>query len=361
MEKVENAPAKLAEKLAAGTNSVFGLFTRRQFEINAAKSLSQADFYTRYYALFWFGLALAGLAQVASLVSEYGYFESVLSVKLAGYALTCAAGLAVVVLEFAKYFIMNRVFADLFRLAGVRVPYGLAVVAIAISALSIYASIRGGGGLAVNPQAIESAASPHLQEITTLRQEIADIKQRNTWKGKTWIAGAEKALLHQKEQLLTAAIAAKEKATAEAEAKESEAVATYQYAFSAFELVFIVCTLWAWYFRKRVAVEAEINNLPAVHGERNTVNVASDLQPLPQVEPKPANRIGFTFGWQGTQACAPPDTVNVNNGERSKQKACEHCGQTFTKKHWNARYCCDDCRISAWELRTGKTFNKLKK
>ena len=252
------------------------------------------------------------MAQAASLVSSYGYFEGLLSVKLEGLPLLIAAGLAVALVEIAKYFVMNRVFADLFRLAGVQIPYGLAVVAVAISALSIWASIQGGGNLAVNPQAVQAAASPHQNEIATLRQEISDIKQRNTWKGKTWIAGSDKRLLHQKEMQLAAAIEAKNKAIAEAEAKEQSSIQTYQYAFSGFELLFLICTLWTWYFRKRVAIEAEARYI---------------------------------------------DTVNVN-GERGKQKTCEHCGTTFTKKHWNARYCSDACRIAAWEKRTGKTFNK---
>jgi hypothetical protein len=363
MEKVENAPAKLAEKLAQTTAPVFGLFNRRQFEIAAVRRLSQSDFYTSYRPLFVFALCLALLAQVASLVSEYGYFESVLSVKLSGYALIVAAGFAVVLLELAKYFVMNRVFADLFRLAGMRIPYGLAVIAVGISALSVWASIQGGGNMAVNPQAIEQAASPFATEAAILRQEIADIKNRNTWKGKTWIAGADKKLLHQKEAQLAQVLAARDQATAKAEAKEAMNVQTYQYAFSGFELVFIICTLWAWYFRRRVAVEAEITYLPTTvnvgaQNGSNTAGTWNEPQPLPTVEPKPAQRIGFTFSWQNPQA--DNSTVNVNNGERGKKKACEHCGTLFTKKHWNARYCSDECRIAAWELRTGKTF-KFKK
>ncbi len=45
------------------------------------------------------------------------------------------------------------------------------------------------------------------------------------------------------------------------------------------------------------------------------------------------------------------------NGER-KTRGCEHCHNEFEYKHWNAKYCSDDCRIAAWEGRTGRKFTK---
>jgi uncharacterized protein YukE len=346
-----NAPIQLAEKLAKTTAPVFGLFNRRQFEIAATRKLSQSDFYTSYHSLFIFGLCLAFVAQAASLISEYGYFEAVLSVKLTGLPLLIAASFAVILLEGAKYFVMNRVFADLFRLAGVRVSYGLAVIALALSALSVWASIQGGGNLAVNPQAITDAANPYEQEISTIRQEIADIKQRNTWKGKTWIAGAEKKLLHQKEEQLAAVIAGKEKATNEAQSKEAANIKTYQYAFSGFELLFVICTLWAWYFRRRVAVEAEIHYL-----KRETTG---GTEPKPFYEtatPKATPRsIGFTFGWQNPKNTANENRLNENRLNEGT-RICKQCGTAYHHRHHKQLYCSDSCRIAAWELRTGKKF-----
>lgn len=302
-------PVRLAETLARTSAPVFGLFHRRQVELAASRRLAAADFYSSYYSLFVFSLFLALLAQVASLVSAYGYFEAVLSVKLSGYTLYIAAGLAVILLEVAKYFVMNRVFADLFRLAGMRIPYGLAVIAVGISALSVWASIQGGGNMAVNPQAIEQAASPFAAEAAILRQEIADIKQRNTWKGKTWIAGADKKLLHQKEAQLAQVLTGRDQATAEAEAKEAINVQTYQYAFSGFELVFIICTLWVWYFRRRVAVEAESQYLT----EKTTEGREAQSQPLPYEQPKATPRnIGFTFAWQQANETSYNETGKLN-------------------------------------------------
>jgi hypothetical protein len=50
-------------------------------------------------------------------------------------------------------------------------------------------------------------------------------------------------------------------------------------------------------------------------------------------------------------------TVTIDSSLRN----CKHCEQPFTFKHWNKRYCSDDCRITAWKQRTGKTFIKGRK
>lgn len=51
-------------------------------------------------------------------------------------------------------------------------------------------------------------------------------------------------------------------------------------------------------------------------------------------------------------------TVNVAEGNT---RLCQHCGKGFVKKHWNARYCSDECRVANWENRTGATLKKGKR
>jgi hypothetical protein len=56
---------------------------------------------------------------------------------------------------------------------------------------------------------------------------------------------------------------------------------------------------------------------------------------------------------------SPPNgerlTVNVEEGNT---RLCSHCGNPFTCKHWNAKYCSDNCRVASWENRTGAKFRK---
>ena len=56
--------------------------------------------------------------------------------------------------------------------------------------------------------------------------------------------------------------------------------------------------------------------------------------------------IGFTHSTPNVER----NTVNVG---ADKTRLCSHCGKSFAFKHWNAKYCSDNCRVSSWEDRTG--------
>jgi hypothetical protein len=352
MLKVEEMAERHA---AAGAYDPLALFSKRQFEVAAAAALSARPYYDSRRGLFWFAYLTAFACQAASAASSWRYVEGLLAVKLSGPALVAATAAGLLLVECAKFHVFKALFADLFRLSGPKLGLGLAGAALAVSAVSVWASVQGGGSLAVDPRAVGRAAAPHQSEVAALRSEIADIQRRNTWKGSTYIAGADKKLLHQKEGQLAAAMAGRDGATEAAQEKERAAVDAYRYAFGGFEALFLLCTLFVWHFRKRVAVEAGSGPPPpTVDGERNTVNVGAVAVP----GPRPARSIGFTFGWQRQ---GPGGTVNVGTVNVGKEKACEHCGAAFVKKHWNARYCSDACRVAAWEKRTGKTFNRPKK
>ena len=43
--------------------------------------------------------------------------------------------------------------------------------------------------------------------------------------------------------------------------------------------------------------------------------------------------------------------------DKSKKGLCEFCSAEFDKKVSWKRFCCDDCRIKAWEQKNGKRLN----
>jgi len=45
---------------------------------------------------------------------------------------------------------------------------------------------------------------------------------------------------------------------------------------------------------------------------------------------------------------------------KSNERECAHCKKVFQYKHWNAKYCSDECRKKAWELRRGNKSNSRK-
>lgn len=97
------------------------------------------------------------------------------------------------------------------------------------------------------------------------------------------------------------------------------------------------------------------------------------------------NKVGFQFGvialGQNTPKPEELEKTTTLKGEDSpylqsntvkvvekeyiqlgaNERVCKHCNTKFSFKHWNATYCGEKCKIEAWELRTGKTFNKKKK
>lgn len=75
--------------------------------------------------------------------------------------------------------------------------------------------------------------------------------------------------------------------------------------------------------------------------------------------------IGFTLGGNGAGKQPPNDDRNGDRyGDRreagKRLRNCQNCGQEFSYKHWNKRYCSDECRIENWESRTGKKLNRKK-
>lgn len=60
-----------------------------------------------------------------------------------------------------------------------------------------------------------------------------------------------------------------------------------------------------------------------------------------------------------------PEVVTVVEKEvvelTDRVKDCQYCGNRFAYYNSRAKYCSDECRIAAWEARTGKKFGKKKK
>lgn len=55
-----------------------------------------------------------------------------------------------------------------------------------------------------------------------------------------------------------------------------------------------------------------------------------------------------------------PVRKSYNDTPSPKQRTCVHCSKNYEYRHHKQKYCTNECRIEAWETRTGKTL-KLKK
>lgn len=107
--------------------------------------------------------------------------------------------------------------------------------------------------------------------------------------------------------------------------------------------------------------DAEIQKLFGDNGfSQNSTSQVAPVAPVTSATLSNPQRITIR-GFQPFKV----QSIQTTNGDRingdrnnGKTKGCKHCGNHFEYKHWNAQYCSDDCRIAAWEKRTGKAFKK---
>ena len=356
----------------ANLKSKFFNYSKNENIQKFSNELSPQDYYNSYLGLWYFCLVLTFLAQILSLGSEYAYFQSVFSSSLSGVLLIGATVLFCLFIESAKYFVFGAFFKEMFLLTKASVNPFLLALSLLISAVSVYASIIGGGSFGIDTAKVVTTESKHDKEIQAVRSEIAEIHKRNSWKGNTYIAGKDKALLHTKESELSKVKQQKESDLQAVETKNKEQETVYRYWFGSFELVFVLCTWFVYYFKKRTAIECtyavqEIDNQenekPTKIGFSTVPN--STIAPNSQVQ-----KVGFQFGSNtptlkvnGEGNNLESNTVKVEKEYillKENERVCKHCSKVFTYKHWNATYCGEKCKIEAWEQRTGKKFNKKK-
>lgn len=80
---------------------------------------------------------------------------------------------------------------------------------------------------------------------------------------------------------------------------------------------------------------------------------------LNQIQADQAKRrqIGFKIPSNDTDE----NRLNENRYSDTKQRICHNCEKEYTYRHHKQKYCCDKCRIEAWEKRTGAKLKKGKK
>lgn len=379
-----NPFVELAKKFDKNTSS-YTDFSATQEQLGYVHELQARPFYKEYRLLFLLCYGMAFLAQIASAISSYHFFASLLSHKLWGLGLIIATVILLLSIEALKYVLVNKSFAKLFALHPQR-PFVLLFLAATLSLLSMYASIVGGGNLGIDVTKTTQTTQDFDREIAVIRQEIQAILHRNSWKGSTYLAGKDKNLLHNKELELTQLKQNKEKALTDLAQYNAQIQTSYQIGFGIFECLFVLCSIFIWYYQKRSAVDylatESSNHIPTTNNNSNLnhitpiTTIAENPTPTPPFEiPKPAQRIGFQYDFS-TQKTAPLselqssikenetltnnpfDSVSTQNGAISPQTVytpiyiegqgflvtCLHCGTKVYKKHSHAKFCSDTCR-----------------
>lgn len=398
----------LAKKLFTSQNKNFADFAQTTNELTFVNQLQPKTYYETYKDLYFGAIFFSVLAQIATAISSYSFFVDLFAPKITNeYALIVCVCVVLAIIEIMKFITLNKALLGLFSLPA-KPNYVLLSFALVLSICSIYASVIGGGNFGIDNVKVETVKSEHDKEIATLRAEILDIQKRNTYKGNTYIVGKEKKLLHAKETTLQALQAKKDNELNKVHTTNETNANTFKIGFALFDILFLLCSLHVWNFKKLVSIESLANELPAADGTKvaiENINVIGGDVPNTQINaiPNQQNKIGFQYDFTHLKNKAgnelpnekpneiksnnvrqnelpnenkgiDSNTVNVNsecntvnvNSERiiitlqANEKLCLHCQTVFTYKHWNAKYCSENCRIASWELKTGRKFNKPK-
>lgn len=256
-------------------------------------------------------------------------------------------------LEIAKRITSTRLFSSLMQFGKLSV--GLAAAALALSALSTTAAYYGAHRAVTEwtPPAQhidgDSITGPLRQQIAQIDKQISDTRKQ-TWKGKI-TAPAQvtiERLNRQRETALAEITRQQTRIDAKNDAAESGHKTTTEGNAAGFALftlaseILLLLAIWYLEFYDYRSF-AEHCKRPTTGGKLESIGVPlNGAQRQPIVANLRTNENRLT-----KIVTAPTDP-----------RKCEFCGNGYQYGHNKQKYCCDECRISAWQSRTGKTVKK---
>lgn len=357
-----NKAKQLAENLNKRKDVFFESFSQRKNELSYYEQLSAGSYYQRNRLFFLGCVAFASFAQLASMISSYSFILSWISIKLTNEVLAIASCIAFLVLiEAIKYISVHKVFADAFNIESKAINYVAIMIALIVSAFSMFASVKGGGSLGIDTAKVVNTKSEFDNEIAQVREEIKGIKDRNTWKGNTYIAGKDKTLLLSKEAVLASLRGKKDNSLSKIEADNEQSQTAFQYGFMVIELLFFLFTYFQYNYKYRVAVELAAEKVNVTEEVTKSVTQVTNLNPIPSTSGNIApqtKKIGFSFSNNPSDDSVTKFVTNEVQVLKEGNRICLHCNQVYTYKRHDQKYCTEKCRVEAWQLKTGKTLAK---
>ncbi len=337
MTKVKNISQNLLSKLKKDNTSNLSTLLEVETVNQFGNELSQKSYYSTYKTLFYVCVGLGFTAQIASIASSYKYVASILLGNIENLVLVGAVAIGIlVIIELLKRELLQTVLTSAFAVANRKVLLIPLLLVLIISAVSMYFSIIGGGLLGINTNKViatnqnefakvDSTNNLYDSQILAIRNEIKDVANRNTYKGKTYLGKTDKQIVATKEQQINDLLTAKTKDIALAKEialkKENEVIANnetnriaYEYFFCVFELLFFACLVFQFHYKRTCFLENELQAELEGTATNPVTTVANALSNMHQFPPenkatvetlqqtnnellpndKP-QRIGFTF------------------------------------------------------------------
>ena len=236
---------------------------------------------------------------------------------------------------------------------------GVGVVACLVMCVSVAAALLGAKELPnvvyPKPTRVENVAS--VEALTSdLNRVQTDIERTtgNLAQGANWVAENKTlprlqrertALIEKRTQAAKEAAERADAGKVEAEADRLENIEKMQvYSVSAAivaELVFLLCTVFVFYYLFRHYAEAN-EGREAQAQTRDASNV----------------RYSATANLAANDNRLTTIVEDARKPDNAEKKICGWCKTPYIYAHKKQLYCCEKCRISAWESRTGAKLKK---
>lgn len=350
-----NKYTRLANSLHNQESQTIESFGKATNVLSFVKTLSSTrSYYDSNVLMYRLAHVFSIVCQVATMVSSYTFFAAILAPKISIVLVPYVIVFLLLLVEVLKYVSFHKAMEGLFAL-----PYRLEVSFLLFASflciVSMYASIVGGGNLGIDKERIVSTNRLYDQQIVSIKEEIKSIVARNTWKGSTWFKPKDEALLHQKESFLSSVLAKKEKELNGIDNDNNVQANTYRFAFAFFDLLFILCTVFVWNFKRNVVIEYKAMNQESFEEMENTAIPVTKIEVFEQPketvkepidEMQIAAKIGFNV----------PKTENSTGGYN---RVCVNCGTKFFTMISKKEHCTDNCRLKAFNKRNNFNNNQV--
>ena len=226
------------------------------------------EFYDSYKVLFWIAIVLAFIMQLASATSAYNYIDQIIAIKIAQIDLRLILVLATLVfVEVIKYHLYSITLQKAFARPRAFEPF-LILLTLAVSAFSFFASVSGGGEYGVDHKKEKTRSNYYDKKISEVKSQIQEIQNSEAYKVVKWIGNGQTALVLSPEglkliQKREAELSEFKQEKAQQLQKINQENSTnrkrYEYAFGTFEIIFILCQLFIWHFKRSSAQDREIS------------------------------------------------------------------------------------------------------
>jgi len=309
---------------------------------------------------------------VAFLLSSYPRLIAVLlGIVLLMVIISVEAGKRGLIAGLAKeFFVFNRL-------------HGLAALAlISLMAVSMGASYMGGKQLITetgSPPPREE--NPEIADLTAqlnAQRETIDRLQKTTWKGKITV-DASKGIVQAKkieasmvDRISTLRSSDDEAYTAIVDKSTGQRM-NFGYLLgiiAAMADLFLLGLIWAAkrYKYEVAAMLSASQEHPAATAPHPGVHymtggaaaLAASAPPPSDNQAQPRRQIGFSSQPETDDTDAHEMRNAMRNAPQkgATEKECPECNTTFTARTTWHKYCSEECKIAAWEKRTGKIFHK---